>query len=70
MTTPIILPCPNGHLRRIIFGIGPYIADYPEQVLVSSVVSGWCPRYVYLVMLPMHQALLNLLQMYGEFKAP
>lgn len=44
MVQPEILRCPDGHLRRVIFGLGPYIADYPEQVLVSGIRSGWCPR--------------------------
>ncbi|KAF8546044.1 hypothetical protein OG21DRAFT_1428003, partial [Imleria badia] len=26
----------------VIFGLGPYIADYPEQVLISCVVQNWC----------------------------
>lgn len=46
MTTPEIVKCPDGHLRRVIYGIGPYIADYPEQVLLAAVVSGWCVRLV------------------------
>ncbi|KAJ6598504.1 hypothetical protein B0H10DRAFT_1959424 [Mycena sp. CBHHK59/15] len=29
---------------RVIYGLGPYIADYPEQVLLTSIVQGWCPR--------------------------
>jgi hypothetical protein len=24
--------------------LGPYIADYPEQTLLTCVVQGWCPR--------------------------
>ena len=28
------------------YGLGPYIADYPKQVLLSGVVQGWCPKYV------------------------
>ncbi|TFK60533.1 hypothetical protein BDN72DRAFT_939822 [Pluteus cervinus] len=36
--------CGDGHYRRVIYGIGPYIADYPEQCVLASVVSGWCPR--------------------------
>jgi hypothetical protein len=44
MTTPEVTRCPDGHLRRIIYGLGPYIADYPEQVLLASVVQGWCPK--------------------------
>jgi hypothetical protein len=34
----------GGYYRRKIYGIGPYIADYPEQVLLACVVQGWCPR--------------------------
>ena len=46
MTTPEIARTPDGHYRRIIYSIGPYIADYPEQALLTSIVQGWCPRYV------------------------
>jgi len=45
MTTPDIVRCPDGHYRRVIYGLGPYIADYPEQVVLSGVVQGWCPKY-------------------------
>jgi Plavaka transposase len=44
MSIPEVTRCPDGHFRRVIYGIGPYIADYPEQVLLASVVSGWCPK--------------------------
>src|SRR5260221_7831583 len=44
MTTPKVTRCPDGHLRHVIYGLGPYIADYPEQVLLASVVQGWCPK--------------------------
>ncbi|THH14956.1 hypothetical protein EUX98_g9537, partial [Antrodiella citrinella] len=43
MTTPEVAKCPDGHYRRVIYGLGPYIADYPEQVLAACVVQGWCP---------------------------
>lgn len=46
MTTPHVMRCPDGHYRRAIFELGPFIADYPEQVYLSGVVSGWCPRCV------------------------
>ncbi|KAH9946552.1 hypothetical protein B0H21DRAFT_779030 [Amylocystis lapponica] len=26
----------------VIYGIGPYIADYPKQTLVGCIVQGWC----------------------------
>ncbi|KAI0069628.1 hypothetical protein K474DRAFT_1750439 [Panus rudis PR-1116 ss-1] len=43
MSTPEVTRCPDGHYRRVIYGVGPYIADYPEQVLVACVVQNWCP---------------------------
>ena len=46
MTTPEVVRCPDGHFRRAIYGIGPYIADYPEQALLACIVQNWCPRYV------------------------
>ena len=52
MTTPDIIRCPDQHFRRAIYGLGPYIADYPEQVLLAGVVTGWCVRYVDLLLLP------------------
>ncbi|EMD32329.1 hypothetical protein CERSUDRAFT_161695 [Gelatoporia subvermispora B] len=42
MTSPVVLRCPDGHFRRAIFGLGPYIADYPEQALAALIVQGWC----------------------------
>ena len=36
--TPEVFLCPDGHFQRIIWGIGPYIADYPEQVLLACIV--------------------------------
>ncbi|KAF7352250.1 C2H2-type domain-containing protein [Mycena venus] len=44
MTTPEVVRCPDGHFRRVICGLGPYIADYPEQVWLSCIVQGWCPK--------------------------
>jgi hypothetical protein len=44
MTTPEVVQCPDGHYRKAIYGLGPYIADYPEQVALAGVVSGWCPK--------------------------
>ncbi|KAF8951994.1 hypothetical protein BDZ97DRAFT_1931423 [Flammula alnicola] len=44
MSTPAVYRCPDGHFRRAIFGIGPFIADYPEQVMLSGIKQGWCPR--------------------------
>ncbi|KAF8502848.1 hypothetical protein F5888DRAFT_1607397 [Russula emetica] len=44
MTTPKVLRCPDGHYRRVIYGLGPYIADYPEQALLACIVQGWCAK--------------------------
>ncbi|KAF8987806.1 hypothetical protein BDZ89DRAFT_974973 [Hymenopellis radicata] len=44
MSTPVVRMCPNGYYRRVIYDFGAYIADYPEQVLLAGVVSGWCPK--------------------------
>jgi hypothetical protein len=46
MTKPEIVRCPDGHYQRAIYGLGPYIADYPEQALLACIVQGWCPKSV------------------------
>ncbi|PSS31904.1 hypothetical protein PHLCEN_2v2328 [Hermanssonia centrifuga] len=42
MTKPEIVRCANNLFRRAIYGLGPYIADYLEQVLTTNTVQGWC----------------------------
>ena len=44
MTQPEVVRCGDDHFRRGIYGLGPYIADYPEQVCLSGIVQGWCPK--------------------------
>ncbi|KAF7372543.1 hypothetical protein MVEN_00116600 [Mycena venus] len=44
MTKPRVTRCADGHFRRAIYGLGPYIADYPEQALLTCIVQGYCPR--------------------------
>lgn len=44
MTTAEIVRCPDGHLRRAFYSLGPYIADYPEQVWLAGIVQNWCPK--------------------------
>jgi hypothetical protein len=46
MTEPQIRMYADGYYRRIVYRLGPYIADYPEQALLTCVVQGWCPKYV------------------------
>jgi hypothetical protein len=47
MTKPEVVCCPDGHFRRAVYGLGPYIADYPEQALLACIVQGWCPKLVF-----------------------
>ena len=42
MTTPEVVCLPDGHFRKVVYGLGPYIADYPEQALLACIVQGWC----------------------------
>ena len=44
MSEPEVALCADGLHRWVIYGLGPYIADYPEQVLIAGIVQGWCPR--------------------------
>jgi hypothetical protein len=46
MTKPEVVRFGDGYYRRVIYGVGPYIADYEEQVLLACIVRGWCPRYI------------------------
>jgi hypothetical protein len=46
-TTPEVFRCPDGRYRRVIWGIGPYIADYPEQALLACIVQNWCAKCVF-----------------------
>ncbi|KAG1782102.1 hypothetical protein EV702DRAFT_1177148 [Suillus placidus] len=45
---PILMPeivrFGDGHYRCVVYGLGPYIADYAEQVLLTSIVRNWCLR--------------------------
>ena len=45
MSEPEVIKCGDGIYRHVVYGLGPYIANYPEQVLISGIVQGWCPRY-------------------------
>ena len=47
MRTPVVRRCPDGHFRRVIYDLVAFIADYPEQVMLTGIVQGWCPKYVY-----------------------
>jgi hypothetical protein len=61
MEKPVVKLCADGHYRRIIFGLGPHIADYPEQVVIACIVYMWCPKYATVQSI---SRLLNILQMH------
>ncbi|EIW74521.1 hypothetical protein CONPUDRAFT_66962 [Coniophora puteana RWD-64-598 SS2] len=44
MTSYEVVRFGDGYYRRVIYGLGPYIADYPEQALLACIVQGWCPK--------------------------
>ncbi|KAG2754832.1 hypothetical protein P692DRAFT_20720601 [Suillus brevipes Sb2] len=44
MTKPEVVRFGDGHYRRVIYGLGPYIADYEEQVLLACIVRSWCAK--------------------------
>ncbi|KAG1888701.1 hypothetical protein F4604DRAFT_1877237 [Suillus subluteus] len=44
MTEPEVAKFSDGHFRQVIYGLGPYIADYEEQVLLTCIVRRWCTR--------------------------
>ncbi|KAG2045477.1 hypothetical protein BDR06DRAFT_1057650, partial [Suillus hirtellus] len=44
MTKPIVCRCPDGHFRRVIYDLAAFIADYPEQVMLSGIVQNWCAK--------------------------
>jgi hypothetical protein len=46
MTVPDVVHCPDSHYQRVIYGLGSYITNYPEQVALSGVVQNWCLKYV------------------------
>ncbi|KAH9856101.1 hypothetical protein C2E23DRAFT_722466 [Lenzites betulinus] len=46
MESPDLVLCSDGYYRRVIYSLGPYIADYPEQALLACIVQGWCPTCI------------------------
>ena len=44
MEVPVIRRCPDGYFRKIIYDLVAFIANYPEQAMLTGIVQGWCPR--------------------------
>jgi hypothetical protein len=46
MLKPQITRCADGQYWHVIYGLGPYITDYPKQALLVCIIQNWCPKYV------------------------
>ncbi|KAG1792118.1 uncharacterized protein BJ212DRAFT_1451172 [Suillus subaureus] len=46
MTEYEVMHCGDGHFQRIIYSLGPYIADYKEQLVLSCIVKHWCLKCI------------------------
>jgi hypothetical protein len=44
MRAPVICRCPDEHFRSVVYDLVAFIADYPEQVMLTGIVQGWCPK--------------------------
>jgi len=44
MKDPETVLCGDDYCRHVIYALAAYIADYEEQVLLSCIVHGWCPK--------------------------
>ncbi|KAF8123085.1 hypothetical protein EV363DRAFT_1404165 [Boletus edulis] len=44
MSTWKVMRFSDGYFRRVIFSLGPYIADYKDQVLLACIVCNWCAK--------------------------
>lgn len=44
LTSPVVQKCPDGHFRRVIYDLVAFIADYPEQVMLTGIVQNWCAK--------------------------
>ena len=71
MSTYDIVLCGDGYYRRIVYGLGPYIANYPKQVLLACTVQGWCPRLAAATLpTPISVQLMLTGQMHGRPERP
>ncbi|KIJ11315.1 hypothetical protein PAXINDRAFT_15782 [Paxillus involutus ATCC 200175] len=44
MKVPEVAFFGDRYYQRVIYGLGPYIADYEEQVLLACIVRNWCVK--------------------------
>jgi hypothetical protein len=60
MTVPETVRCADGHFRRAVYSLAAYIADYPEQAFLTSVVQGWCPRSAFFMPVAMTRLISSI----------
>ncbi|KAG1906586.1 uncharacterized protein F5891DRAFT_1125454 [Suillus fuscotomentosus] len=41
MSIPKVVQFSDGHFRHVLYGLGPYIADYPEQLILGCGLCSW-----------------------------
>ena len=58
VSTPNVVRCPDQYFRCVLYGLGPHISDYPEQVTISWILTNWCSTYVRSLLAP-RKHLLN-----------
>ncbi|KAG2158764.1 uncharacterized protein EDB93DRAFT_1237974 [Suillus bovinus] len=44
MSVPEVVQFRDRHFIHVVYGLGPYIADYPEQLVLGCVVQNWCAK--------------------------
>ncbi|KAG1819102.1 uncharacterized protein BJ212DRAFT_1446229 [Suillus subaureus] len=44
MSVPEVVQFGDRHFRCVVYGLSPYIADYPEQLVLGCVVQNWCTK--------------------------
>jgi hypothetical protein len=47
MTKPEVVHCLDGHYQHTVYGLGPYIVNYPEQALLACIIQEWCLKCVF-----------------------
>ena len=46
MTNMDLVRCADKYFHRVLYGLGPHISNYPEQVIIAWILINWCPTYI------------------------
>ncbi|KAG2117158.1 uncharacterized protein F5147DRAFT_742947 [Suillus discolor] len=44
MSVPEVTRFGDGHFCHMVYGLGPYIANYPEQSVLACIIYNWCAK--------------------------